>query len=870
MALNAMSKSARAATIAIIAAQLALACGGGDKVEPSVPSTVAATSTTALQAIAGSSVAEKPSIIVKDQRGNPMANIAVTFAAVLGGGSVSGASQTTSATGVATVGDWVLGTTAGANALTATASGLSPLTFAATGVAGPASAIVKTNDAQSATVGTSVALAPAVTVNDANGNAVAGAAVAFTVASGGGSIAGGSATTGSNGVATLGSWTLGTTAGANTLSVTSGSLPPAEFMATAVADVPAKLGIATQPGAAAVGSAITAAPVVHVQDQYGNLVTTATTSVTASLASGPGTLGGTVAVNAVAGVAAFSNLVISDFTSDGSATLRFTASGLTPATSSSFTAFGSVLNLTVDGVHVTQSTQTYNGSVPLIEGRAGLIRVFVKASRVNSAAPAVRVRLYRNGGLVQTYTIAAPTTSAPTAMNEGLLTSSWNVAVPGQLMQTGLSILADVDPAGTVPEGNKSDNSFPVSGTPAALDVRTVSTFKVTLVPVVQSGNTLQGDVTEANKAGYMEFATRIYPISSYDAVVRAPYTFGNDLPANYGALWIQLLSEINVLRVNEAPDRHFYGVIKPGYTSGGTGMGYLGVPAAIGVDWAFPRDPGSTLRAITAAHEWGHNFNRYHIDCGGPANPDPLYPHDANSIGAHGYDATAGALLPLSFVDLMTYCQPRWISDYTYKAVINFRAAQTAGASASAGQRRSLLMWGQITPNGVVLEPSFEIDAPPSLPTRAGPYRIRATDAADREMFSFSFAGNEIDHMPNHRLFAFVVPLPAGQARPAAIRLTANGREAVRRSSLLPGPLGNAPITPAPARLDRIGGPRSRLEWDAKTYPMALVRDPATGQILSFARGGRLDIAVPGQELDVTFSDGVNSTRQRIRVAPR
>ncbi|MCR4341422.1 MAG: hypothetical protein NUW01_16215 [Gemmatimonadaceae bacterium] len=870
MAFNTTSKRKHRVAVAVIAAQLALACGGGDKLDPPVPTSVAATSTTTLQAIAGSSVAEKPSVIIKDQRGNPMANVAVNFAAVLGGGTVSGASQTTSSTGIATAGDWVLGTTAGANALTAAATGLSPLTFSATGVAGPASAIVKTSgDGQSATVGSAVAVVPAATVTDANGNPVAGAAVTFAVVAGGGSIAGGTATTGSNGVATTGSWTLGTVAGGNTMSVASGTLAEAVFTATALADVPAKLGIVTQPGVASVGAPITAAPVVHVRDQYGNLVATAT-GVTASLASGQGTLGGTVTVTAVAGVATFSNLVLNDFTSDGTATLRFTAPGLTPATSSSFTAYGSVLNLTIDGVYLTQSTQTYQGSVPLIAGRAGLIRVFVKASRANSAAPAVRVRLYRNGGLVQTYTIEAPSSAAPTTVNEGSLTSSWNVAVPANVMQTGLSILADVDPSGTVPEGTRSDNSFPVSGAPAALDVRTASTFKVTLVPVIQAGNGLQGDVTEANKNGYVEFARRIYPVSTYDVAVRTPYTYNGVLAADYGPTWVSLLVQIDALRKVEGPDRHFYGVIKPDYTQGGTGFGYIGLPAAIGVDWASPRDPGSTLRAITAAHEWGHNFGRLHIACGEPANPDPLYPHDPLSIGAYGYDATVGALLPLSFVDLMTYCTPRWISDYTYKAVINFRAAQAADASTSAGPRRSLLVWGQITPGGIVLEPSFEIDARPSLPTRAGPYRISATDAAGREIFGFSFAGNEIDHAPNHRLFAFVVPLPAGQARPAAIRLTANGRESVRRSSLLPGPLGNAPLTPGPARLDRIGGPRSRLEWDAKAYPMALVRDPATGQILSFARGGRLDIAVPGQELDVTFSDGVRSVRQRIPVAPR
>ena len=43
-----------------------------------------------------------------------------------------------------------------------------------------------------------------------------------------------------------------------------------------------------------------------------------------------------------------------------------------------------------------------------------------------------------------------------------------------------------------------------------------------------------------------------------------------------------RLLGEINALRVAEAPARYYYGVIKPAFTSGGTGLGYLGLPAAI------------------------------------------------------------------------------------------------------------------------------------------------------------------------------------------------------------------------------------------------------------------------------------------------
>ena len=90
-------------------------------------------------------------------------------------------------------------------------------------------------DGQSAAVGNAVAVRPAVKVTDKNNAVVAGATVTFAVASGGGSITGGTAVTGADGVATVGSWTLGNTAGSNTLTAkavgTIGS--PLTFTATA-------------------------------------------------------------------------------------------------------------------------------------------------------------------------------------------------------------------------------------------------------------------------------------------------------------------------------------------------------------------------------------------------------------------------------------------------------------------------------------------------------------------------------------------------------------------------------------------------------------------------------------------------------------
>src|SRR5207245_665495 len=137
-----------------------------------------------------------------------VSGVAVTFAVATGGGSATGLSATTNASGVATVGSWTLGTAAGANTLTATSGALtgSPVTFTGTGTAAAASSIaVNGGNGQSATVSTSVATAPPANPTRRSSDLVAGVAVTFAVATGGGSATGLSATTNASGVATLGS-----------------------------------------------------------------------------------------------------------------------------------------------------------------------------------------------------------------------------------------------------------------------------------------------------------------------------------------------------------------------------------------------------------------------------------------------------------------------------------------------------------------------------------------------------------------------------------------------------------------------------------------------------------------------------------------
>ena len=76
---------------------------------------------------------------------------------------------------------------------------------------------------QLAKYGTSVTIAPAVKITNANGP-VAGAQVVFAPVTGSGTVTGGTVTTNANGVATVGSWTLSAAPGINELKATSGTL----------------------------------------------------------------------------------------------------------------------------------------------------------------------------------------------------------------------------------------------------------------------------------------------------------------------------------------------------------------------------------------------------------------------------------------------------------------------------------------------------------------------------------------------------------------------------------------------------------------------------------------------------------------------
>jgi hypothetical protein len=83
-------------------------------------------------------------------------------------------------------------------------------------------------------------------------------------------------------------------------------------------------------------------------------------------------------------------------------------------------------------------------------------------------------------------------------------------------------------------------------------------------------------------------------------------------------------------------------------------------------------------------AHEVGHNHGRNHAPCGATAALDDGFPYDGAAVGVWGYDRRSSTFTFPTRKDIMSYCNPQWISDYTYQAFLD-RVVQLSASVASS-----------------------------------------------------------------------------------------------------------------------------------------------------------------------------------------
>ena len=294
----------------------------------------------AQQGTVGAALPFAISVHVTDNGGAPIANRAVTFAVTGGGGSLANVSATTNVTGDAQA-NWTLGTVAGAPQSVTATIGTLVATFTATALAGAASAVtIQAGNNQTRVVNAEVTIDPSVRVSDSFGNAKPGVTVTFTPTAGGGSVVGGTPTTNANGIATVTSWTMGGSAGTNTLqAAVQGTALTVNFTATAVAaGAPTNIAVlAGNAQTALVGYPTNIRPAVLVTDAGGQPV--AGVTVDFAVTGGGGSVTSSSVMTNAVGIAQVGNWTVGGVAGANTMTATAAPGGITnnPVT---FTATG--------------------------------------------------------------------------------------------------------------------------------------------------------------------------------------------------------------------------------------------------------------------------------------------------------------------------------------------------------------------------------------------------------------------------------------------------------------------------------------------------------------------------------------------------
>jgi hypothetical protein len=305
--------------------------------------------------------------------------------------------------------------------------------------------------------------------------------------------------------------------------------------------------------------------------------------------------------------------------------------------------------------------------------------------------------------------------------------------------------------------------------------------------------------------------------------------------------------------------------VVKTTYTSGIAGLGFVPGHAAIGWDHLPSGDN-------VLAHELGHNFSLYHAPCGGAAGADPQYPYAGGLTGVYGYDMVTGLLKLPTQTDIMGYCANTWISDYHYTRVLTYRSTNPSFASVTAPARPGLLVWGRFENGRPVLEPAYEVTAPPSLPARQGNHRLDLIGDRGEQITSLVFDGEPVADSRNAdtRMFAFVIPADALAGHTlAGLRLRGPRGQAELRDEALPSGARRPMIQGASEEPQATAAGRGmvRLRWTASAVRGVLVRDPRTGDILTFGRGGEALVRSASRDLEISMSNGIRTEKRRVTV---
>lgn len=347
-------------------------------------------------------------------------------------------------------------------------------------------------------------------------------------------------------------------------------------------------------------------------------------------------------------------------------------------------------------------------TAPLIAGKRALVRAFVDLEPGFEGRPLVGVLDLKTPQLTRTLVNQVMVTQS--SLQDELATS-FVFDVEAKDLTRDSTYRVRVLEADTTPLVRFPETAY------APLEARVLPPFELVLVPFIANG--FAPKLGETELTALRQRLVALFPSTDVSVSVTAPETLAYVVNGD-GDGWDNALDHLYKLRAEAQPahDVFYFGAMAPkvsysSYCTGGCILGFSTIAeetdiesrGSIGIT-VFQDGSGAKDAWDTLAHELGHAMGRDHAPCGisDPNDTDPDYPYPNASLGGlYGYDFDLMKLVkPKPSRDVMSYCTPVWISDYTYRALydrLDYIASESFRALAYA--QRPLFRLARIRRDG-------------------------------------------------------------------------------------------------------------------------------------------------------------------------
>ena len=353
---------------------------------------------------------------------------------------------------------------------------------------------------------------------------------------------------------------------------------------------------------------------------------------------------------------------------------------------------------------INQGAQSDSHDVPLILNRPALVRVFAE----DNALADITIQLeVRSGSRVKG--VLTQTKDAPAIATNGNLDSTFNFKIPQEWFDEAVTFKA------TVVDGLGEFSRSPTANIVPSLDLKLVPidyTHKGTLIPGIREDHV-------------SDWVYRVFPLAAVDTSIRSQnLPFSGDLTFFDDGDWDRLLDNLIALKkADNAPESQVYLGMIPEYDPNTDNAGLAPLQrAALSTDFG-PLTDFDNRTGDVAAHEIAHTMKREHANCGSPGNLDPNYPDPNGLTISYGYDLVTDELKLPTLPDFMSYCNPNWVSAYTFNGLLKDQLQN--GRTPERSVADALLVRIRFTKDKAVFAPVYQLETGLDQPAGAEGYSI-------------------------------------------------------------------------------------------------------------------------------------------------